>query len=375
MAAGTQPLVCALLPTLEVGGLEWMAVRLALAMRQHFRAAVVCYDGGGPLAALLAEARVPVYVLRRRPGVDPQYPFRLARLLGRIEADLVHAHNDTALFYGGLAAFLAGRALVYTEHDRHFPGRAGVRLANFALAASARRVVAVSEEIRRQLLRHERIGGARVRVVPNGVDLDRPDPAAVQRLRAEWGVAGDALAVGVVAGLKPVKNHALLIDAAADLVARHPGLVLVFAGDGPLRADLEAHARGAGLGNRLRLLGFRSDLARIYAALDVVVLPSHSEGMPLAALEAMAAARPVVASEVGGLPEVVVDGETGLLFPPGDRRALVEALGALLADPGRRRRLGLNGRRRYEERFTLARMADAYAAVYRAALEGTPCAE
>jgi len=149
----------------------------------------------------------------------------------------------------------------------------------------------------------------------------------------------------------------------------------VFAGDGPLRADLEACARRAGLGDRLRLLGFRSDLARIYAALDVVVLPSHSEGMPLAALEAMAAARPVVASQVGGLPEVVVDGETGLLFPPGNRRALVEALGALLADPGRRRRLGLSGRRRYEERFTLARMADAYAAIYRAALGGAACAE
>ena len=375
MAAGARPLVCYLVPTLEVGGLEWMVVRLALAVRERFRAAVVCYDGSGPLEASLAEDGVPVHVLRRRPGVDPRYPFRLARLFGRIGADLVHAHNDTALFYGGLAAFLAGRALVYTEHDREFPGRPAVRFANFVLAASARSVVAVSEELRQSLLVHERIGGARVCVVPNGIDLEAAAPGDVEQVRREWALPAGAVAVGVVAGLKPVKNHALLIEAAAELAPRHPELFLVFAGDGPLRAELEARAVRAGLGERTRFLGYRSDLARIHAGLDVVALPSHSEGLPLAVLEAMAAARPVVASRVGGLPEAVEHGVTGLLVAPGDRRALVEALEAMLLDPGRRRALGRDARRRYEERFTLHRMAEAYAAVYRSALEASACAE
>jgi glycosyltransferase involved in cell wall biosynthesis len=147
----------------------------------------------------------------------------------------------------------------------------------------------------------------------------------------------------------------------------------VFAGDGPLRSDLERRAHRLGLTDRLRLLGFRSDLSEIYTGFDLVALPSSSEGMPLTVIEAMAAARPVVASNVGGVPEVVVDGVTGLVVPVGDRQALADALAALLQDPARRRAMGLAGRRRYEERFTLERMAEAYAGVYRRVLEGAAC--
>jgi glycosyltransferase involved in cell wall biosynthesis len=305
--------------------------------------------------------------------VDLRYPFRLARLLRRIDADLLHAHNDTALFYGGVAAFLGRVALVYTEHDRVFPGRPALRIMNFALANSARGVVAVSEELRRRLATFERIEGNEVRVIPNGVPF-APAVRSAARVRRSWNVPEDAPVVGVVAGLKPVKNHALLLDAAVGLIPRFPGLVLVFAGDGPLRAELEARARRLGLDDSLRLLGFRSDLSEVYAGLDVVALTSDSEGMPLALVEAMAAARPVVASRVGGVPEVVVDGVTGIVFPAGDREALAGALAGLLADPERRRAMGEAGRRRYEERYTLERMAAAYASLYHRALEDAPCA-
>jgi len=371
--AGPKPHVCFLLPTLEVGGLEWMVVHLARAVSATFRVSVVCFDDAGDLAAPLGAAEIPVHVLRRRPGVDLRYPFRLARLLRQIEADVLHAHNDTALFYGGLAAFLGRVTLVYTEHDREFPGRAAVRVLNFALAASAGRVVAVSEELRRRLATFEHIEGDGVSVIPNGVPF-APAAGARERVRRSWGVPEEAPVVGVVAGLKPVKNHALLLDAAADLAPRFADLVLVFAGDGPLRAELEGRARRLGLQERIRLLGFRSDLGEVYAGFDVVALPSRSEGMPLTVIEAMAAARPVVASAVGGVPEVVVDGETGIVFPAGDREALGRALAGLLADPARRHALGEAGRRRYEERFTLERMAEAYASVYRRVLEGAACA-
>jgi len=368
----SRPHVCFLLATLEVGGLEWMVVHLARAVSEAFRVSVICYDAAGDLQSRLGAADIPVHVLRRRPGVDVRYPFRLARLLREIEADILHAHNDTALFYGGLAAFLGRVSLVYTEHDRVFPGRAAVRVLNFALAGSARQVVSVSEELRRRLAAFEHIEGDRVRVIPNGVPFT-PTVRPVDRVRRSWDVPEDAAVVGVVAGLKPVKNHALLLEAAADLVPRFPGLVLVFAGDGPLRSELERRARGLGLGDRLRLLGFRSDLSEVYAGFDLVALPSSSEGMPLTVIEAMAAARPVVASNVGGVPEVVVDGVTGIVVPAGDREALAEALAALLADPERRRAMGAAGRRRYEERFTLERMAEAYAGVYRRILESAAC--
>ncbi len=354
-----------LIPTLEVGGLEWMVVHLARCMTGEERASVVCYDDGGELEAVLTEAGVSVHVCKRKPGVDFHYPFRLHRLLRDLGIDVLHAHNDTALFYGGVAAFLARIPVVYTEHDRIFPGRLAVRILNFALAVSTRQVVTVSEELRSLLLRFERIGGDRVRVVPNGVHLPGADPAVAGAVRESWSIPAAARVVGVVAGLKPVKDHQLLLEATSGLLGAFPDLHVVLAGDGPLRADLEMQARKLGMEDRVRILGFRSDLGDIYSALDVVVLPSRSEGLPLTLIEAMAMERPVVASRVGGIPEVVVDGVTGLLFEVGDVHALQDSLKRLLMDPALRREMGRAGRARFLNRFTLDRMAGAYRDIYR----------
>ena len=358
-----------LVGSLTQGGLEWMVVQLARSIRSTCRVSVICFDESGELEAHLTEVDIPVEVLPRRPGVDVRYPFRLASRLQALGSHVVHVHNDTALFYGGLAAFLAGRALVYTEHDRILPERRSVRLINFLLASSARRVVTVSEELRRLLVDGEGIAASRIQVVPNGVDLASPRDPGGTRLRERERIPGHARLVGVVAGLRPEKNHALLLESAARLRIRFPQLHLVFVGDGPLLPDLQAHARRLGMEDRTRFLGFRSDLPEVYAALDVVALTSDTEGMPLTLLEAMAAGKPVVASRVGGVPEVVEHERTGLLFAPGDGAALDQALAFLLTRPDACRAMGEAGRCRYETHFTLRRMARAYATIYRSVTE------
>jgi len=347
--------------SLEAGGLERMVADLARGARAAYEPEIVCYDALGPLATDLERDGIRTTLIRRRPGVDLVYPFRLARHLGRRGTLLLHAHNDTAFFYGTLAARAAGvPAMVYTEHDRDFPGSRRVARLNHGLAFLADAVVPVSRVLEELLRRHEGISGPKVRVIHNGV-AEEPPPGEDERARAraELGLGPEAPVAGIFAGLKPVKNHAVLFRAWREVRARAPGATLLVVGDGPLRAELQRTA-----GEGVRFLGYRDPVRPWYAAVDVVVLPSRNEGLPLTVLEAMAAARPVVASRVGGIPEAVGDRRSGLLVPPGDASALAQALTTLLGDPALRSAMGEAGRRSFEERFTRRAMIDAYLEVY-----------
>ena len=231
-------------------------------------------------------------------------------------------------------------------------------------------VVAISEGVRAALLR----GGVRperVCVVPSAVDLGRiaAPPDARERVRGAWGAARDDVVVLVPGALETRKGHAVLLDAAALLAAGgERRLRYVFCGDGAAREALVRAA--APLGDAVRFEGFRDDIGACLAAADIVVLPSRKEGLGVAALEGAAAARPVVASRVGGLVEAISDGETGILVPPGDAPALAAAIRRLAADSALRARLGAAGRDRVLARYSVARMAEGTIACY----GGPPCA-
>lgn len=285
----------------------------------------------------------------------PRAQWRGGRAAGawarRAGADLLHGHGLRRAPLYALAARRAGLPLVVTLHnlvpaDTPAPVRAALRLA----LASARRVVAVSDAVAASAAGW--VPDERLRVVRNGVDLapfdDLPDRDDARR-RLGW--PAETPVVLCVARLAPEKGLDLLADAVRAGIAR-----IVVAGEGPERARLEA------LG--LELLGERDDVPLLMAAADLVCVPSRAEGLGLAAIEAMAAARPVVATRVGGLPEVVEDGVGGALTPAGDPEALTTALRALLADPGRAAAMGEAGRARARERFGLAPMRAATRAVY-----------
>jgi glycosyltransferase involved in cell wall biosynthesis len=350
----------------QVGGLEVVTLSLVARLRDEFDFRVVCYDAEGPLKDRFRALGVDVALVPRREGVDLGYPFRLARLLRREAIDVVHAHNDTALFYGVLAAVVGGgRRVVYTAHDRSVP-KLPLKVLQRLLGRATTCAVAVSEAGRERLLALDGFDPHRVVVVHNGADecafASPPERDAARRL---IDLEGDAEVVGTVARLHREKNVTLLVRAFARLASVRKRARLVVAGDGPERAACEDTARRLGVAERCRFLGTRDDVATVLAALDVFALSSDTEGLPVAVLEAMAVARPVVATDVGAVREVVQPDETGLLVRAGDEIELAGALAALLSDPRRAHEMGRRGAEEFRGRFTLARMASEYRRLYR----------
>lgn len=288
----------------------------------------------------------------------------IAGILRRRGADVVHSHEFTMGVYGTAAAKLARRPHVLTMHGgRYYAGKLQRRL---ALAASARlsdAAVGVSAACAADLEQTLRLRRGSVRVVPNGVPVPPGERAPVRR---ELGVGDDELLLVAVGNLYPVKGHIVLLRALALLAERGKtsGLTVAIAGRGGEEPALRDFARQAGIEGCVRLLGYREDVGDILAAADIYAMPSLSEGLPLALLEAMAVGLPVVASRVGGIPEVVTDGDDALLVAPGDPAALAGAIERLIDDEQLRTRVGDAARRTAERDYTLDAMLDRYEAIY-----------
>jgi glycosyltransferase involved in cell wall biosynthesis len=313
----------------------------------------------------MRDAGVRTERLPIRHDADPGLVPRLARFIRRGGYDAVHTHLLHADLYGRVAGRLAGVKVLSSYHcdDPHhlIPG---VRQMDAVTARACHRIICISAAVRDFV--RDRIGvpGRLLTVVHYGLEPGDHAPPAVT-LRAELGIPADAPVVGMVGRLTEQKGHVYLLDAFARLRARHPDAWLVLVGNGELRAPLERQAAELGIAERVRFTGYRTDGAALMRQMDVVTAPSIFEGFGLVLLEGMAAGRPIVASRVSAIPEIVADGETGTLVPPRDPAALANAIGALLADPARADALGAAGRARLAERFTVEKMVRETAGVYR----------
>jgi glycosyltransferase involved in cell wall biosynthesis len=360
---------------LDVGGLEIMLNRMVKRLDpSRFTCLVCCFDVRGTLAPDFEEAGIKVFFLPRKPRIDYRYPFRLAQLLRRQQIDLAHLHTEMGFIYGVLAARLAGTpGVLYTEHGRDFPASVRKTLANRVLSISGVHTVPVSAALRDDLVAYEHFPLSRMTVIPNGVpDPPRPDDAAIRSLRGEMGAADDDILLGTVGGLKKVKDHAGLIGAMPSLIARHPGARLAIVGGGILHEALQQEIRRLNLEKRVVLTGERKDVAPYLHAFDIFVLSSRNEGMPLCLLEGLAAGKPVVSMNVGGVSEALADGVEGFLIPPADYARFVERLAWLIEHPEDRKAMGQRGREKYLARFTIERMVSGYAALYDKLLAGFP---
>jgi len=344
------------------GEVQVLALVSVLAARGH--ASTVAAHPEGPLARAAAAAGARIIPL----GIANHFDVRAALVLRRLAPgfDVVHFHTARA---HALAPLSRGRGarLVVTRRMDYVP--AGGPYVRFLYNRAVDAVIAISEGVRTALIRVG-VRAERIRVVPSGIDaraLAAP-PAARAAVRREWGLGDDEVAVVALGALEVRKGHAVLLAAAAGLASAAPRLRYVFCGEGRQAKALAGAA--AALDGAARLVGFRRDVAACLAAADIVALPSLQEGLGVAALEAMAAGRPVVASRVGGLAEAVVHEETGLLVPPGDPTALAAALARLARDPDLRARLGAAGHARVLARYTATRMAEGTLACY----EDRPCA-
>jgi glycosyltransferase involved in cell wall biosynthesis len=369
-AAGRRPVVCQVLHSLRVGGAEVLAARLARGLRDRVRFLFACLDEVGTLGEQLRQEGFPVHLLERRPGLDWRLSLGLSRLLRREQVDVIHAHQYTPFFYGITARLLYRRpGVIFTEHGRHFPDypRRKRMLANRLLLRRRDRVIGVGEAVRQALINNEGIPTGRAEVIYNGIDLapfsaPPPDRAAV---RQEMGVGPGDLVMLLIARLDYLKDHATAVRTLAQVRKQRPDARLVLVGQGPERDKIEDEVRRAGVGEGVRLLGQRQDVARLLAASDVFLLTSISEGIPLTLIESMAAGVPVVSTNVGGVAEVIEDGTTGLLAPSGDDVALAERVLRLAADEGLRRRMAQAGRQRARAVFAEEQMHAAYLRLYR----------
>jgi len=290
----------------------------------------------------------------------------LVKLIRNRRVAVLHTHEFFMNTLGLMASWLTGVPLVATVHGRnYYSDRARRRVAYRLVGRFAGQMVTVSEANKRFLAERVGIPARRIQVIPNGVPLDdRPGAATLSALRESLGIDQHHTVVGTVGSLYPVKGHKYLMDAVPSVLGRFPQTVFVIIGQGRLREELEAHAARLGVAANLRFLGHREDVHDLLSICDIFVLPSLSEGMPLALLEAMAAGLPAVATRVGGVTEVLEDRKTGLLVPSGDSDALADTIMTLLANPSLAKELGEAARRIAETRFALPGMVGAYEGIY-----------
>ena len=291
---------------------------------------------------------------------------QLYRLIRREKPNLVHLHLLKARFLGGLAAKVAGVPFVLeTFHGDLFGGYYGFLKTQAILLAERilgywvmDKVLAVSEGVKESLLRSRIASAAKVEVIPLGLDLEKfmHQPQLTGKLRQEMKFQGNDQLVGVVGRMVPIKRHCDFLQAACEVLRVHPNVRFILVGDGLLRRDLEIECRQLGIHDAVTFLGWRSDLDRIYADLDVVVLCSLNEGTPVSLIEAMSAGKAVVATKVGGVPDVVEDGITGLLVPPKEPKALADAILRLLKDDDLRRSFGKNAGAAVYPKYDVSRL-------------------
>ena len=325
-----------------VGGAEEMVLNLVRHLPDRFEPIVCCINQAGPIGEEIRKTGVPFHVLQLDPGLRrPWHVFAIERHLRELRPDIVHTFLLTASLYGRLGAILAGVPIIIgTEvniYEHKWPHHA---FAERLLMRGTDRVVVSAESVRDFYIQQVHAAPDKVDVIYNAVDWSQlQTTSSREAMRASVGVPAGAPLAGIIARLTEQKAHRYLFDA----MAATPGLAplhLLVVGDGELRDELRGRAEKLGLSDRVHFLGARRDLGDLLASIDLFVMPSLWEGLPLSMVLAMGAGLPVVATRVAGIPEVVQDGATGMLVPPADVPALGSALARLVADPALRQTMG-----------------------------------
>lgn len=363
--AGSAPRVLQVVLSLHPGGTERLVVDIVRRLRDELPMAVCCLDDAGAWGEALRDEGVSVHALGRTTGFHPSLGHGVAQAAATHRANVIHCHHYSPFVYSTLArVWRPGLRIVFTEHGRlsDAPPSTKRRAANMILARTRCDVAAVSAHLKAHMVA-EGFPADKVRVVYNGISVGPLPSADVrQRVRSGWGVDDEAVVVGTIGRLDPVKDLGTLVGAMAPAIAMRRA-VLVVIGDGAERAALERAARERGAEGAVRFLGHREDARDLLAACDVYANSSIHEGISLTILEAMAAGLPVVATRVGGTPEIL-DESCGCLVPARNPDALAAAIAQLAGDEPTRRALGRAARARVEERFTIERMVAEYRDMY-----------
>lgn len=352
---------------LDVGGLEYLVLNLIKKLNKaKYNVSICSLSAKGKLEEKFIKMGIKVYHIEKSRGIDYLLYFKLASLLRKNQIDIIHTHNPAPWFYGVVAGKLAGiKAAVHTEHSYLFAEQKRLMLAERLLSKITETIVSDSDKVTDFLVKKLGIHEERITTIVNGIDIDKFKIVVdVMAKKTEFGIAEDSLVIGNVARLEPVKNHLYLLDVFSKVIRSFPKAVLVIVGGGSQFEILKLKAVELGIKNKVFFLGVRDDIPELLGLFDIFALTSINEGISLSLLEAMAAGRPIVATNVGGNPDVVVDGKTGFLLPLKDSEKMAEKIVSLLSNKELSIRMGEAGLKRAEQLFSLDRMVKNYENIY-----------
>jgi len=369
----TRTRVLHVIDSLDLGGAQVVVLNLLEhADRKRFEVEAACLHGHGVFWKRLCDTGLPIHSLSPH-RLFPIYLPALASLILRRRYEIVHCHLLGAnLLAKPLAALLGVPVRINHDHcnDKRDNPHGIVATADRLANRLSTHICAVSETTRSFLLESENIASDRVSTIHNGINLQTFQPRSHLRssTRSRWDLPEDAFVVGGIGRLTYQKNFALFLEVASAVIKHHPHAVFVIAGTGEDDPALREQAANLGLGSQIRFLGHIEEISLLYPALDVLLLPSRYEGLPITVLEAMAVGLPIIASRLDGIAEVLVDGESGYLVEPGDRDAFVACVHRSISDPDRSRRYSEVALAKVREEHSAEAMTRAVESIYNHAL-------
>lgn len=335
---------------------------------------IVCYlsgrsDGKNELESIALEVSYLGFSRKYTKHIRPGLIVALAKLVRSRNIDIIHCHRHKATIIGTVAAMLAGTPHVVSHvHGLARTRSLGRRFTNWMIFKRMKRIVAVSDTVKQDIVSSNwGVDSSKVVTVRNGINLRLVDQRAISKreARLRLGITDNDFVFGTVGRLTNTKGHAYLLTAFSEIRERIRSARLLLIGDGPLRSSLEQRADELGISAYVSFLGYRNDVLELLRGIDVFVFPSLAEGLPLALLEAMGSRLPVIASRVGGIPEILGESNCGILIPPKDVNALSAGMSTIgLLNEEARREMGNAARKRVEDMFTVEQMSKALEAVY-----------
>ncbi|MFA5145950.1 MAG: glycosyltransferase [Candidatus Omnitrophota bacterium] len=355
--------------SLNVGGIETLILEICKRLnRSVFEPCIFVFEKDGKLKDEYLRSGIGVIEVSKKERFDILLPFRLSKILREENISIVHTHNPTNWLYGGIAARLAGLPLIHTEHTTTDYDSYHVKRWEFiewALAKFTRRITAVAGSVKTHMIKRSGINSKKIEVVYNAIETERFDTGAnKEKMRGELSIRQDEFVIGNIARFYENKDHQTLLRAFKLVLEKIPNVYLLLIGDGPLKYKIESFAGELKIPARIKFLGNRRDIPQLLKMMDLFVLSSKREGLPIVLLEAMASGLPIVATDVDGNGELVLHEETGFVVPPADPKELSAAILNLLTDRSKAKRMAARGKERVKNHFTFNSMVEKYEKIY-----------